>query len=66
MKVTYDPEVDVLNIIFAEGPIDQSEEERPGIVVDYDRRGGMVAIEILQACKRFPIPTAVEYSVASA
>jgi len=66
MKVTYDPEVDVLNIIFAEGPIDQTDEESPGIVVDYDRQGGMVAIEILQASKRFPIPSSVEYSVASA
>jgi len=65
VKVTYDPQVDVLNIVFADGPIDQSGEESPGIIIDYDRHGRMVAIEILQASKRLPIPQSVDYSVAS-
>jgi len=65
MKVTHDPQVDVLNIVFTEGPIDRSDEEGAGVVVDHDREGQIVALEILRASKRFPIPRLVEYSVAS-
>ena len=33
MKITYDPEVDVLRIIFSP-PIEESDEEKPGIILD--------------------------------
>jgi uncharacterized protein YuzE len=29
MKVTYDPEVDVLRILFRNAPIEQSDEDKP-------------------------------------
>jgi uncharacterized protein YuzE len=60
MKITYDPEVDVLRIVFINGPIEESDEQRPGVILDYDRNGNVVAMEILDASKRVENPRAVE------
>ncbi len=64
MKITYDPEVDVLQVIFSNAPVEESDEEKPGIVLDYDSDGNIVAIEILDASRRVENPKAVEYAVA--
>ena len=63
MKVTYDPDVDVLRIILREAAIEES-DEKPGIVLDYDAQGNIVGLEILEASKRVDNPRAVEYAVA--
>ena len=34
MKVTYDPEVDVLRILFRDAPIGESDEDKPGVILD--------------------------------
>lgn len=63
MKVTYDAEVDVLRIVFSARPIEESDEERPGVILDYDDDGNIVGMEILNASKRVENPKAVEYAV---
>jgi uncharacterized protein YuzE len=52
MKVTYDPEVDVLRILFSKAPIEESDEDKPGVIIDYDKDGNVVGMEILDASKR--------------
>ncbi|MFA6451481.1 MAG: DUF2283 domain-containing protein, partial [bacterium] len=47
MKVSYDPETDVMRIRFSETLIEQSDEEKPGVILDYDAAGNIVGIEIL-------------------
>jgi hypothetical protein len=42
MKVTYDPEVDVLRILFLDVPIEESDEAKPGAILDYDKDGNLV------------------------
>lgn len=64
MKITYDPEVDVLRIIFSEAAIEESDEEKPGIIIDYDKGGNIVGMEILDASKRMENPKSLEYVVA--
>lgn len=64
MKVKYDKEVDVLYIVFSENKIKESDEDKPGIILDYDKAGAIVGIEILDASKRMKNPTKVEYEVA--
>jgi uncharacterized protein YuzE len=64
MKVTYDPEVDVLRIIFSSTPIEESDEDKPGVILDYDKDGNIVGLEVLQASKRVENPRAVEYAVS--
>ncbi|MBU2623901.1 MAG: DUF2283 domain-containing protein, partial [Proteobacteria bacterium] len=34
MKINYDPDVDVLRIIFSNAPVEESDEEKPGIILD--------------------------------
>lgn len=65
MKVTYDPEVDVLRIILSNTEIEESDQEKPGIILDYDRDGNIVGMEILDASKRMENPRSMEYAIAS-
>ena len=46
MKVVYDPEVDVLRILFSSAPIEESDEDKPGVILDYDVGGNIVGMEI--------------------
>ena len=63
MKVTYDAQVDVLRILFSSRPIEESDVEKPGVILDYDEEGNIVGMEILNASKRVEQPKAVEYAV---
>ena len=36
MKVTYDPKVDVLRILLSSAPIEESDEGKPRVILDYD------------------------------
>ncbi len=49
MKTLYDPEADALYLRFADTPVAESEEVRPGIMLDFDASGRIVAIEVLDA-----------------
>ena len=63
MKVAYDPDVDVLSIVLSDAPVEESDEDKPGVILDYDRNGNVVSLEILDAAKRMPNPLSVEYAV---
>lgn len=63
MKVTYDPEVDVLRIVLSDAAIEESDEDKPGVILDYDKEGNIVGLEILEASKRIANPRSVEYAV---
>lgn len=64
MKITYDPEVDVIRTVFSYAPIEESDEEKPGVVLDFDKDGNIVGMEILDASRRMENPRTVEYAVA--
>ena len=64
MKVTYDPEVDVLRILLSNAAVEESDEAKPGLILDYDKDGNIVGLEILEASKRISNPRSVEYAVA--
>lgn len=49
MKSRYDAETDALYLRFTETAIIESEEVRPGIVLDFAAEGRIVALEILDA-----------------
>ena len=65
MKVTYDSEVDVLSIVLSKALVQESDEDKPGIVLDYDRHGNIVGIEILDASKRVEDPRHLDYAVTA-
>ncbi|MDZ4666362.1 MAG: DUF2283 domain-containing protein [bacterium] len=56
MKVRFDKEVDVMKIVFNNNAITESEEEKPGVNLDYDAHGNIVAMEILNASKSITSP----------
>ena len=60
MKVTYDQEVDILWIILNDADIDESDEDKPGIIIDYDERGNIVGMEILDASTCITDPRSLE------
>ena len=63
MKVVYDPEVDVLRIVLNEQPIEERDEERAGVILDYDAHGNVIGLEILDASQRVTDPRSVGYSL---
>jgi uncharacterized protein YuzE len=65
MKITYDPDVDVLRIILRDVPIAESDEEKSGLILDYDEAGNVVGLELLDASLRTENPRSVEYQFVS-
>ncbi len=64
MKVIYDRETDTLTVIFAETPVVESDEDKPGVILDYDEAGNLVSLEILDASRRVSVPGRIEYQVS--
>ena len=64
MKITYEQEVDILRILFNDNDINESDETQPGIIMDYDKEGNVVGIEILQASKNTNNPMVCDFAVA--
>jgi uncharacterized protein YuzE len=63
MKVVYDRETDTLTITLAEDQVAESDEDKPGIILDYDAHGNLLSLEILDASTRVHLPTQIEYQV---
>ncbi len=44
--------------------VHESDEDKPGVILDYDESGNLVSLEILDASQRVTGPTQIEYQVA--
>jgi uncharacterized protein YuzE len=64
MKIKYDEVVDVIYLNFSDQEVAESDEDKPGIILDYDKNGNIVGIEILDASKKTVNPFSLEYEVA--
>ena len=65
MKVSYDPETDTLSLILKEdAQVAESDEDKPGIILDYDERGDLVSMEILDASRRVTEARKVDFQIA--
>ena len=64
MKIKYDKDSDILYISLSDAKIEESDEEKPGLIFDYDEEGSIVGIEVLNASKKIPQPLKFEYEVA--
>ena len=65
MKVVYDRETDTLTVILADTPVAESDEDKTGVILDYDAAGNLVSLEVLDASTRVTVPGRMEYEVAS-
>ena len=63
MKVVYDRDTDILTVILADTPVAESDEDKPGVILDYDATGNLVSLEIMDASRRVSLPGKIEYQV---
>jgi uncharacterized protein YuzE len=56
VKIEYDPTADALYVRLSDQSIIESEQIKPGIVLDYDEEGNVVGIEVLRVSKHDSSP----------
>jgi uncharacterized protein YuzE len=56
MKIKYDSETDALYVRLTDHQIIDSEAVRPGIILDFDEKGKVAGIEVLDASQRETLP----------
>lgn len=62
MKVSYDEKTDTLSVILKDNaPVAESDEDKPGVILDYDAAGNLVSLEILDASRRVTEARKVEF-----
>jgi len=62
VKASYDRRTDTVSIVFRPGvAVESSEEVRPGVVMDFDDRGRVVSLEILDASRVIPQADRMEF-----
>jgi uncharacterized protein YuzE len=64
MKIKYDKESDVIYFRFSDEAISESDEDKSGIIFDYDKSGNIVAIEVIDASKKMGHLNSIEYEFA--
>ncbi|WP_295653292.1 DUF2283 domain-containing protein [uncultured Mucilaginibacter sp.] len=62
MKVTYDKETDALYIQFKAEKINESDEDKNGVmIIDYAADGSVIGIEVLNASEKLSLPVELDF-----
>ncbi|TAE97528.1 MAG: DUF2283 domain-containing protein [Runella slithyformis] len=64
MKIKYDKETDILYIQLSNIEIQESDEDKKGVILDYSSDGKLVGIEVLNASKSAIQTSKFEYEYA--
>ena len=66
MKVTYDEKTDSLTVILNEkSSVAESDEDKPGVILDYDKDGNLVSLEVLDASRRVTEARKIEFQTTN-
>ncbi|MBP1776718.1 MAG: hypothetical protein H6Q86_2728 [candidate division NC10 bacterium] len=64
MKISYDPRTDTLSVILKDdAAVAESDEGKPGVILDYDEAGDLVSLEILDASTRVTDAKKLEFQL---
>lgn len=63
MKITHDTATDTLTVVLRDATARIGEEEKSGVILDYDAHDRLIAIEILDASARVDGVDAVQLQV---
>jgi uncharacterized protein YuzE len=65
MKVKYDSKTDTLSVVLKDNTaVHESDEDKPGVILDYDKDGNLISFEILDASKRVTDAHKVDFQLA--
>ncbi|MEK6764656.1 MAG: DUF2283 domain-containing protein [Planctomycetota bacterium] len=63
MKIEYSKKADAIYVYFKESFVAKSKEVEEGVVVDFDNKGGLIGIEVLDVSQRFSLSDIVNVSI---
>jgi YD repeat-containing protein len=64
MRVRYNEKNDTLSVVLKDNtPVHESDEEKPGVILDYDAQGNLISFEILDASKRVTDTRRVDFQL---
>jgi uncharacterized protein YuzE len=64
MRAKYDAKTDTLTMEFSNAPVAESDEGKPGVILDYDADGNLVGLELLDASTRVAEARTMQFQVA--
>jgi uncharacterized protein YuzE len=65
MKVRYDRKTDTLSLVLRDNvTVVESDEDKPGVILDYDKDGNLVSLEIVDASGRVTDARKVDFQLA--
>jgi len=65
MKTVYEPHNDTLTVQFRDVAVAESDEDKPGVVLDHDAEGNLVRLEILDASTRIGDIRHMDFEIAA-
>jgi len=63
MKIEYSKEADAIYVYFKEEYVAKSKEIEDGVVIDFDKNGQIIGIEVLDVSQRFSLSDIVNVSI---
>lgn len=64
MRAIYDRQRDTLAIVFSDALVTERDEEKPGVILEFDADGQIVGLRILDASTSVQQPTRMEFELA--
>ena len=65
MKIRYDRKTDTLSLVLRDNvTVVESDEDKPGVILDYDKDGNLVSPEILDASRHVTDARRVDFQLA--
>jgi uncharacterized protein YuzE len=63
MKIEYSKEADAIYVYFKEDFVAKSKEIEDGVVIDFDEKGQLIGIEVLDVTQRFSLSDIVNVNI---